>query len=88
MYIVANFTSGVPAGIPIIDMSDPDVPTLVSTYTATVQTAEYVNVDTTRALLFANEANQNTEIGGTHILSLADPISPVEVGTYTPLSDP
>ena len=69
-------------------MSDPDVPTLVSTYTATVQTAEYVNVDTTRALLFANEANQNTEIGGTHILSLADPISPVEVGTYTPLSDP
>lgn len=84
LYIVANFSSGTP-GIQVVSMVDPDHPTLVNTYTATLGEAEYVNVDSTRALLFASEADEFTGAGGVRIFSLADPVNLVQVGSYTPL---
>ena len=83
LYIVANFSSGTP-GIQVVSMADPDHPALVNTYTATLGTAEYVNVDATRALLFTSESDEFTGAGGVRIFSLADPVNLVQLGSYTP----
>ena len=84
LYIVANFATGGTPGIQVVNMADPDHPLLVNTYTATLGQAEYVNVDSTRALLFASEADEFTGPGGVRIFSLADPANPVQLGAYGP----
>jgi len=84
LYIVANFVGSATAGIQVVSMADPDHPALAFTETATINEAEYVNVDASRALLFASEADEFTGPGGVRIFSLADPIHPALVGSYAP----
>ncbi len=66
---------GTGEGLQIIDLSDPDNPTLVSTYTATFTSAHNVYIDTAAGHAYVCGAS-----GGTHILDLSDPVNPVEVG--------
>jgi len=84
LYIVANFIGSGTAGIQVVSMADPDHPALVYTETATINEAEYVNVDAARALLFASEADEFTGPGGVRIFSLADPVHPALLGSYAP----
>lgn len=70
-------------GIQIIDMSDPEAPFLEGAYTTGFNHAHTVEVDTTRALLFCNGTRLNSMQTGMRVLSLADPVNPVDVGGYT-----
>jgi choice-of-anchor B domain-containing protein len=86
IYVV---TEGLDAGrgLQIIRMTDPENPVLANTYTATVQSAHTVSVDTTRALLYCNgtkywAGGTSFPANGVRILSLVDPENPVEVGWW------
>lgn len=75
-YIVSE-GGGAGAGLQIVNLANPENPTLVTTYTTTFTTAHTVSIDSTKARLYANGA-----AGGMHILSLTNPAAPVEVGVY------
>ncbi|NNE09597.1 MAG: choice-of-anchor B family protein [Gemmatimonadetes bacterium] len=67
--------SGVDEGMQIIDLTDPESPTLVGTYTTTFTTAHNLHVDSTAGLAIVCGAS-----GGTHILDVTTPTAPVRVG--------
>jgi len=80
IYVVSSITRFVDTGIQIISMADPDHPVLVKTVHGSVETAENITIDRSRALMFTSETNVFTAPnGGLHILSLADPLNPVEL---------
>ena len=70
-------------GIQIIDMQDPEIPELLGTYTTGINHEHTLEVDSTRALLFANGTRLNATQTGMRILSLADPVNPFDLGGYT-----
>jgi choice-of-anchor B domain-containing protein len=86
IYVVTEgLTAG--RGLQIIRMTDPENPMLVNTYTATMQSAHSISVDTTRALLYCNgtkyaAGGSSFPPNGMRILSLANPEAPVEVGWW------
>ncbi len=65
-------------GLDIVDMRNPDAPTLVRTWRDTFTTAHTLCIDEARGLLFANGTN-----AGLRVLSLLpDPAEPYEVGFF------
>ncbi len=65
------------AGMQIIDLSDPFDPQLVNTYTANFTTAHNIWIDQDRGHAWLVGTNN-----GTRILDLADPVNPVEIGSW------
>jgi choice-of-anchor B domain-containing protein len=78
----AYVTTEAKAGLDIVDLSNPDHPEKVATYTATFKSAHTLWIDAERRLLFANGAGDENGRTGLHILSLEDPTDPVEVGVF------
>ena len=70
-------------GIQIIDMANPELPQLRSVYATGFNHEHTLEVDSTRALLFCNGTRLDAAQTGMRILSLADPLNPVDVGGYT-----
>jgi|WetSurMetagenome_2_1015567.scaffolds.fasta_scaffold02310_10 choice-of-anchor B domain-containing protein len=71
--------SGSGAGMQIVDLSQlPVTATLVNTYTTTFTTAHNLYIDNGYAYIVG--ANPGS---GVHILNLANPVNPVEVGYYS-----
>lgn len=70
-------------GIQIIDMANPELPQLAGVYATGFNREHTLEVDSTRALLFCNGTRLNTTQTGMRILSLTNPLSPVDVGGYT-----
>jgi choice-of-anchor B domain-containing protein len=79
LYISTEATGG---GVQIVRMTDPEHPVLATTYIGTFNHEHTVTVDTTRALLILNGTRQNSNQTGMHILSLANPEAPVDIGMY------
>lgn len=80
-YIVTE-GSGAGTGLQIVDLANPLVPVLVSTYTANdFTTAHNLFIDVEAGILYAVGAGPS---GGMKILSLANPLSPVELDYFTP----
>ena len=75
-------TEAIGGGIQIIRMTDPEHPVLVSTYAAAFNREHTVTVDTTRALLILNGTRATSTMTGMHLLSLANPEAPVDLGFY------
>jgi choice-of-anchor B domain-containing protein len=70
-------------GMQIINMTNPEVPVLTGSYTATFVTAHTVAVDTARAILICNGTRDALgSAAGMRILSLANPEVPVEIGHW------
>lgn len=67
--------NGVDEGLQIIDLVDPENPTLVGTYTTTFVSAHNLHVDSTAGLAIVCGAS-----GGTHILDVTTPTAPVRIG--------
>lgn len=66
------------AGMQIIDLTNPEAPSLATTYFGSgLFTIHSVTCDTTNARLYLNGTN-----GGMRILSLANPLAPVQIGLY------
>jgi choice-of-anchor B domain-containing protein len=78
-YVTTEVYNGVPAGdgLEIIRMTDPDHPKVVGSFHPGIDWAHTVDIDTTRAILYAAGAPD-----GMAIYSLADPENPVLIGTY------
>ena len=70
-------------GIQIIDMANPESPVLRGVYATGINHEHTLEVDSTRALLFCNGTRLNSTQTGMRILSLADPVNPVDLGGYT-----
>lgn len=83
LYVVARGSNA--AGIQVISMADPDHPALVNTVN-TITTAENVTIDAARGYLYTTETEPAITNTGLGIFSLADPVNPVEIGTYEPYS--
>ena len=81
LYVVARGPNA--AGIQVISMVDPDHPVLANTVN-TITTAENVTIDTVRGYLYTTETAPAVMNTGIHIFSLADPVNPVQIGTYEP----
>jgi choice-of-anchor B domain-containing protein len=79
LYVSTEAAGG---GVQIIRMTDPEHPVLATTYTGAFNREHTVTVDTTRALLILNGTNFNNGWTGMHILSLANPEAPVDIGSY------
>ncbi|MGE5179995.1 MAG: choice-of-anchor B family protein [Bacteroidota bacterium] len=75
-------TEAVGGGIQIISMADPEHPVLVNTWTGSFNREHTVEVDTTRALLVLNGTRLTNTMAGMHVMSLADPANPVDLGSY------
>ena len=75
-------TEAAGGGIQIIRMTDPENPVLAGTYTTAFNRAHSVTVDTTRALLILNGTRLDNTMTGMHIMSLANPESPADLGMY------
>jgi choice-of-anchor B domain-containing protein len=72
-------TTEAKTGLDIVDMSDPDHPTKVQTWSRTFTSAHTLWIDGARGLLFANGTSN-----GMRVLDLEpDPSDPVEVGSFT-----
>ncbi|MCA9752715.1 MAG: choice-of-anchor B family protein, partial [Gemmatimonadetes bacterium] len=69
-------------GIQIIDISDPTDPTLVNTYTATVNRCHNVFGDPDRHLVFVIGGFTTMTNGGVQILDATDPVNLVEIGRW------
>jgi len=86
-YIVHDdVTSGTPVGLQIVDLSGlPTSASVVATYNTTFNRAHNIFIDATDATLYVC-LDHGTASGfnsrGIHILSLASPTSPVEIGVY------
>jgi len=77
-YIVVDFTTG--GGLQIVDLSDPHAPVHVTTYTGgNFTTAHNLQIDTGAGYAYACTAGLTS---GMHVLSLADPVNPVEVDYF------
>lgn len=76
-YIVTE-GGGAGQGLQIVDLSDPLVPTLVKTYAQNFATVHNLWIDTDRGHAWLVGTNN-----GARILSLANPIDPVEIGSFT-----
>ena len=73
---VVNESSG---GMQIIDLSDlPNSATLVGSYTG-FQTSHNIYVDTANAILYAEGSGGSQSV---RVLSLADPVNPVQLSTF------
>jgi choice-of-anchor B domain-containing protein len=86
-FVPAGGDPVVPPGIQIISMVDPENPVLASTWAGSFNRAHSVSVDTTRGLLICNGTNlyvppSGQTPTGMRILSLADPLNPVDVGAW------
>jgi choice-of-anchor B domain-containing protein len=79
LYISTEATGG---GVQIVRMTDPEHPVLATTYIGAFNHEHTVTVDTTRALLILNGTRINSNQTGMHILSLANPEAPVDIGMY------
>src|SRR5262245_56489933 len=76
-------------GMQIISLANPEAPFLAATYTGSgLNTIHTVTIDTLKAKLYANGANNGGTNPGCRILSLANPLAPVQIGNYaaTPTS--
>lgn len=80
VYVSTEATGG---GIQVIDMSNPEAPLLLGSYTGSFNHEHTLEVDATRALLYANGTRMNSLQTGMHILSIDDPENPVDLGAYT-----
>lgn len=69
-------------GIQIVKMTDPEHPVLVNTYATQFNRAHTLTLDASRGLLIANGTRMNAGAAGLHILSLANPEAPVDIGVY------
>jgi len=76
-------TEAIGGGIQIIRMTDPENPVLVTTWTGSFNREHSVAIDSTRALLILNGTRATNTFAGMHILSLANPEAPVDLGAYT-----
>lgn len=80
-YIVTEGASA-GTGLQIVDLSNPLAPTLVTTYTGNgFTTAHNLFIDVEAGLAFPVGT---APLGGTRVLSLANPTSPVELSHFTP----
>jgi len=84
LYVTTEIDNGVPSGngLEIISMVDPEHPKLAGSFHPGIDWAHTVDIDTTRAILYAAGAP-----GGMAIYSLADPENPVQIALYTTRSD-
>jgi choice-of-anchor B domain-containing protein len=89
IYVVtenAVAAGGITPGVQIISMIDPENPVLVATYSTNFNRSHTVQVDTSRAILICNGTNLYDGAGtfrrGMRILSLANPVAPVEIGSW------
>lgn len=82
IYIVTEGT-GPGNGVQIVRMTDPEHPVLANTYAVNFVRSHTVAVDTTRALLVCNGTNDSTgHATGMRVLSIANPESPVPLGSW------
>ena len=82
VYIVSE-GSGTGRGLQVVRMTNPEAPTLVTTYTTNFVTSHTVSVDTARAILVCNGTrNSSGQATGMRVLSLANPEAPVQVGWW------
>lgn len=79
----AYVTTEAKHGLDIVDLSDPDHPEKVTTWDETLLSAHTLWADAERQLLFVNGAGDASGRTGLHVLSLADPRRPVEVGRFS-----
>lgn len=70
-------------GLDIIDLSNPDQPRKVHTWDESFKSAHTLWVDAERRLLFANGAGDDAGRTGLHVVSLANPEAPEELGRFT-----
>ncbi|HEY3215980.1 MAG TPA: choice-of-anchor B family protein [Candidatus Eisenbacteria bacterium] len=92
IYVVTE-GNGPGEGLQIIRMTDPEHPVLAATYAVHFITSHTVSVDTSRALLVCNGTRMRGDNGypyasGIHLLSLADPEAPTELGTWPNVAVP
>lgn len=70
-------------GIQVVDISDPTDPTIVNTYTATVDNVHNLKAHPTRPLLCVVGGYGGGMVnGGMNILDISNPANPVEVGRW------
>lgn len=70
-------------GLQIIDLNNPSAATVVNTYATTFQRAHNIFIDVDQGFAYvAVDHTDATGVRGMHILNLADPVNPVEVGFY------
>ncbi len=82
IYVVSE-GSGTGAGLQIISMVNPEAPALVATYTTNFMRSHTVSVDTARALLICNGTNNSSgQATGMRVLSLANPVAPVQLSWW------
>jgi choice-of-anchor B domain-containing protein len=79
----AYVTTEAKHGLEIVDLSDPDQPRKVQTWTGSFKSAHTLWIDAERRLLFANGAGDDNGRTGLHVLSLANPEEPEELGRFT-----
>ncbi len=79
----AYVTTEAKHGLDIVDLADPDHPEKVATWDETFLSAHTLWVDAPRQLLFVNGAGDASGRTGMHVLSLADPRRPVEIGRFS-----
>lgn len=80
LYVTTEIFNGVPSGngLEIISMMDPEHPKVVGSFHPGIDWAHTVEIDTTRAILYAPGAP-----GGMAIYSLADPENPVQIALFS-----
>lgn len=84
-YVVSEHTSPLP-GMHIIDLGGlPDTAILVDRYTSTFTRAHDIQIRDGFAYVTGATNSMTTPNGGIHILDLADPVNPVEVGVWDSL---
>lgn len=77
-YVVLDITTG--GGLQIVDLSDPFAPTLAATYTGGgFSNAHNLWIDADAGVAYACGAGPAS---GMHVLSLADPVAPVELDYF------
>jgi choice-of-anchor B domain-containing protein len=82
IYVVTE-GEGLGEGVQIIRMTDPEAPVLVNTYAVGFTHSHTISLDTTRAILLCNGTRDAAENNvGMHVLSLANPESPVEIARW------
>jgi choice-of-anchor B domain-containing protein len=80
---VAYVTTEANYGLDIVDLSNPDRPAKVQTWSKTFTSAHTLCIDEVRGLLFANgTADASRNMTGMRVLSLQDPLQPREVGSF------
>ncbi len=73
----AYVTTEAQTGLDIVDLRDPDRPVKLRTWSETFQSAHSLWIDAEAGLLYANGTQS-----GMHVLDLADPTNPREVGRF------